>query len=79
MRLLGGAELSTLATGVGSGGVTTILTPCPVDVATGVADRVLERPGVLTTPLVSHGPAARRRCWRRAMRRWAGSRATAAR
>lgn len=70
MRLLRGAELSTLATGVGSGGVTTILPPSPVGVATDVADRVLGQPGVLTTALTSHGPAARRRCHTRTQR-WA--------
>ena len=29
LRLVGGGELSTLATGVGEGGVTTVLPPCP--------------------------------------------------
>lgn len=68
MRLVGGAELSTLATGVGSGGVTGILPPSPLAVDVRVADRVLGTAGVLTTPLQQHGPAARRRCHTRTQR-----------
>jgi putative membrane protein len=63
LRLVGGAELSTLATGVGSGGVTAILPPCPRDVARSVGADVLETPVPMTMPLVEHGPAARRRSW----------------
>lgn len=66
MRPLGGAELQALATGVGSGGVTALLPPCPVSTATEVADRVLEAPGAIDTPLAQHGPRARRRCHIRA-------------
>jgi putative membrane protein len=47
MRLVGGAELSTLATGVESG-VTQVLPPCPRAVAVGVGEAVLDRPGPLT-------------------------------
>ena len=62
MRVVGGAELSTLATGVESG-VTQVLPPCPREVAIGVGEAVLEHRGPLTDPLVAHGPKARRRAW----------------
>lgn len=65
LRLVGGAELSTLATGVGSGGVTAILPPCPEDVARSVGADVLETSAPMTVPLVEHGPAARRRMYLR--------------
>lgn len=65
LRLVGGAELSTLATGVGSGGVTAILPPCPEGVARSVGADVLETSAPMTVPLVEHGPAARRRMYLR--------------
>lgn len=61
LRLVGGGELSTLATGVGSEGVTRILPPCPLPVCVGVGEDVLDAPGRLTTDLTAHGPLARRR------------------
>lgn len=64
LRIVGGAELSTLATGV-ENGVTQVLPPCPRTVATSVGEVVLEHPGVLTQDLVAHGPKARRRAWLR--------------
>ncbi|MBC2932928.1 PH domain-containing protein [Nocardioides sp. zg-1228] len=67
MRLVGGAELATLATGV-ENGVTQVLPPCPRDVAVAVGEAVLDRPGPLTGPLVDHGPAAHRRAWFRQLR-----------
>jgi putative membrane protein len=67
MRLVGGAELATLATGV-ENGVTQVLPPCPRGVAVAVGEAVLERPGPLTSPLVEHGPRARRRAWFRQLR-----------
>ncbi|WP_165354295.1 PH domain-containing protein [Nocardioides glacieisoli] len=67
MRVVGGAELSTLATGV-EDGVTQVLPPCPRDVAVGVGESVLEHRGPLTDPLVAHGPLARRRAWFRQLR-----------
>jgi putative membrane protein len=67
MRLVGGAELSTLATGVESG-VTQVLPPCPRTVAVGVGEAVLARTGPLTDPLVEHGPRAHRRAWFRQLR-----------
>lgn len=62
LRLVGGGELATLATGVGAGGVTTVLPPCPVGVATDVGHTLLGERGTLTTALTAHGPFARRRC-----------------
>ncbi|NYE35385.1 putative membrane protein [Nocardioides cavernae] len=67
MRLVGGAELSTLATGV-EDGVTQVLPPCPREVAVGVGGAVLEQPGPLTRTLVRHGPKAHRRAWFRQLR-----------
>ncbi len=68
LRAVGGAELSTLATGVGSGGVTKVLPPCPLPVAARVGTAVLEDPRPLTVPLLPHGDVARRRCHWRAQR-----------
>lgn len=67
LRLVGGAELSTLATGVGEGGETKVLPPCPREVATQVGERILdlrdpEMSEPLSTALTSHGPSALRRC-----------------
>ena len=67
LQLVGGAELSTLATGV-EDGVTQVLPPCPRGVAVGVGEAVLEHPGPLTDPLVEHGPKAHRRAWFRQLR-----------
>lgn len=68
LRLVGGAELSTLATGVGSGGVTAVLPPCPRDVVRSVGTEVLRDPDALSVELTGHGPAARRRSWIRQLR-----------
>lgn len=68
LRLVGGAELKTLATGVGEGGVTTVLPPCPRRVAEGVGHTLLdEQHGddhahAVTVPVQAHGIRARRRC-----------------
>lgn len=61
MRLVGGAELATLATGSGHGGVATVLPPCPVGFATQVGDVVLADAAPLAARLTRHGPVARRR------------------
>jgi putative membrane protein len=63
LRLVGGAELSTLATGVGSGGVTAVLPPCPQAVARSVGADVLGSSTAMSLQLTRHGPAARRRSW----------------
>lgn len=69
LRLVKGAELFTLSTGVGNGGQTKVLPPCPRGVAVRVGHDVLEEKGPLTQILHRHGPAARRRCHIRAQ--WA--------
>lgn len=66
LRLVKGAELSTLSTGVGDGGTTQVLPPCPREVAISVGHNVLEEKGSLTQALRQHGPWARRRCHVRA-------------
>lgn len=68
LRLVGGAELSTLATGVGDGGTTTVLPQCPREVATRVGEAILdlrdpEDTQPLSVPLIQHGRAALRRCY----------------
>lgn len=61
LRLAGGAELATLATGTGASGTTTVLPPSPVDVDRRVGHDILGVDGVLDGALSAHGPAARRR------------------
>lgn len=61
LRLVGGAELATLATGVQTG-VTAILPPAPVEVARRVGRDVLDSEEPLSVTLAEHGPAARLRC-----------------
>ncbi len=62
LRLVQGAELVTLSTGVGNGGQTKVLPPCPRDVAVRVGHDILQESGPLTDALHQHGRAARRRC-----------------
>lgn len=62
LRAVRGAELATLATGVGHGGVTPVLPPCPLEVATGVGGLLVQDQAPLTVSIIGHGPAARRRC-----------------
>lgn len=66
LRTVNGAELSTLATGVGEGGVTKVLPPCPREVCQEVGHAILGDPRPLVADLVPHGPAARRRAHVRA-------------
>ena len=65
LRMVGGADLSTLATGVGSGGATAVLPPCPRGVAESVGAEVTRSSTAMTVRLTPHGPAARRRSWTR--------------
>ena len=60
LRVVGGAELSTLATGV-ENGVTAILPPAPVSVVRRVGADVLPGTEPLDVPTLRHGPAAHRR------------------
>lgn len=61
LRLVKGAELSTLATGVGTGGTTRVLPPSPRTVNQDVGATVLREHGPMTAVLRQHGPASRRR------------------
>lgn len=60
MRLVRGADLSTLATGTGTG-TTQVVPPCPRPVAVEVGARVLGTGEPLVRPLVPHGARATRR------------------
>ncbi|MDR6175391.1 putative membrane protein [Nocardioides zeae] len=69
MRVAGGGELATLATGVEEG-TTTVVPPCPAPVAVAVGHEVLgaRETAPLQVPLAAHGGAARRRAhvrWQR--------------
>jgi putative membrane protein len=68
LRLVRGAELSALATGVGRGGVIKLLPPCPRATAEQVGGELLETTEPLSTHLLHHGFAARRRSHVRAQR-----------
>lgn len=61
LRFVRGAELTAIATGVGSGGTARVLPPAPREVVTRVGHALLEEDGPLTMTLVGHGPRARRR------------------
>ena len=67
MRLVRGAELNALSTGVGEGGTTKVMPPCPREVAERVGDRLLGTDGSFDGVLLEHGPAARRRRWVRGL------------
>lgn len=62
LRMVKGAELAALATGVGSGGVSKLLPPCPRSVAEQVGQSLLDAGPALRIPVIGHGPRARRRC-----------------
>ena len=68
LRLVKGGELATLATGVGTGGVTKVLPPCPREVCQQVGHAVLAADAALVEPLLAHGSMARRRCHTRHQR-----------
>ncbi len=61
LRFVRGAELTALATGVGSDGTTRLLPPAPRRVVQEVGHALLEEDGPLTMTLTGHGPRARRR------------------
>jgi putative membrane protein len=69
LRLAGGARLSAIVTGLGrkEQGSSVLVPPAPRAEVDRVAAEVLERPGPVTSPLVGHGPRARRRRWTRAL------------
>ena len=69
LRWVRGARLRAVTTGLKSDdrGMSAMLAPpSPVGVVELTAERVLESPGALRTPLRQHGAAARRRRWGRA-------------
>lgn len=63
LRLGGGGRLNAVATGLNHRAAdrTTLVPAAPRSVVLGVGEHVLGEAGPLTTPLVQHGPAARRR------------------
>jgi putative membrane protein len=68
LRLVRGAELNALATGVGRGGAVKVLPPAPRTVALRVGGEILETSEPLSVRLLRHGVAARRRSHIRAQR-----------
>ncbi|MEO7071374.1 MAG: PH domain-containing protein [Nostocoides sp.] len=69
LRLAGGARLTVIVTGLNKKdrSSSTLVPPAPADVVDRVARDVLDEPDPITTDLVPHGPAARRRRWTRAL------------
>lgn len=68
VRLFGGARLDAVMTGVaGAGEASQLLPPCPRSTAEAVLTDLIARPEAVTGALTSHGPAATRRRWTRAM------------
>ncbi|MGU3501322.1 PH domain-containing protein [Mycobacterium sp. C31M] len=62
VRLLGGARLDAVMTGVSGTGESALLLPsCPADTARGVLTELVGRADVVDGALVSHGPSAARR------------------
>lgn len=61
LRFVRGAELTALATGVGSEGTAKLLPPAPRAVVQSVGHALLEEDGPLTMILTGHGRRARRR------------------
>lgn len=68
VRLFGGARLDAVMTGVGGEGeASMLLPPCPRTTAQAVLTELIAQPDVVIGPLRSHGPAATRRRWARAL------------
>lgn len=68
VRVMGGARLDAVMTGVsGVGESSLLLPPCPAATAQRVLADLVGDDGVVTGPLVSHGPVAARRRWFRAL------------
>lgn len=55
LRLVGGAELVTMSTGVGADGQTKVLPPSPRQVAVDVGHTIVNEDGPLTVPMTQHG------------------------
>jgi putative membrane protein len=69
LRLVGGGGLNAVVTGLRRRGTerTVLVPPAPRAIVVGVGEQVLDEAGPLATPLVPHGPAARRRRHLRAL------------
>jgi putative membrane protein len=68
VRLLGGARLDAVMTGVaGAGEASLLLPPCPAETAETVLAGLIDNADAVTGPLRAHGPAATRRRWSRAL------------
>ncbi|MBP2454410.1 PH domain-containing protein [Mycolicibacterium lutetiense] len=68
VRAFGGARLDAVMTGVGGQGeASLLLPPCPAGTARGVLAELIGNPGAVDAQLVTHGPAAVRRRWTRAL------------
>ncbi len=68
VRALRGARLDAVMTGVhGEGESSVLLPPCPVDTAKTVLTELIGNEEAVDGPLRSHGPAAARRRWTRAL------------
>ena len=68
VRLFGGARLDAVMTGVeGAGEASMLLPPCPKSTAETVLADLIARPDAVSGQLRSHGPAATRRRWTRAL------------
>ena len=68
VRLLRGARLDAVMTGVHGEGESSVLLPaCPSSTATGVLADLIDNAAAVSGPLRGHGPAAARRRWTRAL------------
>ncbi|MGK2881925.1 MAG: PH domain-containing protein [Mycobacterium sp.] len=68
VRVLGGARLDAMMTGVGGeGAASLLLPPCPAATTTSVLTDLVGDADVVSGVLVRHGPAAARRRWTRAL------------
>lgn len=66
LRVVGGARLRAITTGLDDESSDLLLPESPAGVSAGVTDDLLNEPGLLTRPLRRHGPVATRRRWTRA-------------
>jgi putative membrane protein len=68
VRLLGGARLDAVMTGVaGAGEASLLLPPCPVRTAESVLTDLIADVNTVSGPMRGHGPAATRRRWTRGL------------
>ncbi len=68
VRLLGGARLDAVMTGVaGAGEASLLLPPCPAGTAESVLTELIDNADPVAGPVRAHGPAATRRRWTRAL------------